>query len=155
MMLYQFNIFLLSDGLDFFFATESGARKLVEFLQSMLPTKTQTAKKLISHDANSNLYNYKYTTAIEVVPVCKDNVICLPKGLAHTLGGIGQICIVHKITSLIHLIDPNTCQSKYTKWLEYYIFLSGHWRGGIYVTCPKKTELDNAVCRLFVNRPFL
>lgn len=98
------------DGLDFFFAAESGSRKLVEFLQAMIPIQSKTAKKLISHDSNSNTYNYKYTTAIEVVPICKDNIVCLPKGLAHSLGGIGRICVVHKVTSLLHLIDPNTCQ---------------------------------------------
>ena len=33
-------------------------------------------------DAKSNEYNYKYTTSVEVVPVCKDNVVCLPKQVA-------------------------------------------------------------------------
>ena len=84
----------------------------MEFLQSVIPVRYQHAKKLISHDASSNIYNYKYTLSVEVVPVCKDNVVCLPARLAHHLGGIGQICVVHKITSLIHLIDPNTCQCK-------------------------------------------
>jgi len=100
----------VGDGLDFYFGAESGARKLVEFFQSVIPIRYQHAKKLISHDMSSNIYNYKYTLSVEVVPICKDNVVCLPHKLAHSLGGIGQICVVYKVTSKLHLIDPNTCQ---------------------------------------------
>ena len=113
------NIFLKllfsTEGLDFFFGSESGARKLVEFIQSVIPIRYQHAKKLISHDASSNIYNYKYTLSVEVVPICKDNVVCLPAKLAHSLGGLGQICVVQKITSLVHLIDPNSCQCELQK----------------------------------------
>ena len=41
-------------------------KTLVEFLQSMIPIKYQHSKKLISHDVNSNTYNYKYTFSVEV-----------------------------------------------------------------------------------------
>jgi nonsense-mediated mRNA decay protein 3 len=101
-----------SEGLDFFFGTESNARKLVDLLQALIPVRYQDSKRLISHDASSNIFNYKYTYSVEVVPVCKDNIVCLPPKLAHSLGGIGQICVVYKVTSLLHLIDPNTCQCK-------------------------------------------
>jgi len=101
---------LAHEGLDFFYGSESGARKMLEFLQSVIPIRYQHAKKLISQDASSNIYNYKYTLSVEVVPICKDNVVCLPAKLAHSLGGLGQICVVQKITTLIHLIDPNSSQ---------------------------------------------
>jgi len=98
------------EGLDFFFATESNAKTLVNFFQSMIPMRYQHSKKLISHDVHSNTYNYKYSYSVEVVPVCKDNVVCLPKKLAMTLGGIGQICVARKVSQMVHLIDPETCQ---------------------------------------------
>ncbi len=85
----------------------------MEFLQSMIPCRAQHSKRLVSHDDHSNVYNYKYTSSVEVVPVCKDNVVCLPRKLAHSLGGIGQVCIVQKVSNLVHLIDPTTCQSKF------------------------------------------
>ena len=107
--------FSFLEGLDFYFGTESSAKKLVDFLQTVIPIRYQHAKKLISHDMSSNVYNYKYTFSVEVVPVCKDNVVCLPPKLAHSLGGIGQICVVQKVTSLVHIIDPTTCQCKYSK----------------------------------------
>jgi len=98
------------DGLDFFFGFEPYARKLVDFLSSVVPIRFNTSKKLISHDQNSNTYNYKYVFSVEVVPICKDNVVCLPLKVARSLGSIGQICHVNKVTHLIHLIDPNTGQ---------------------------------------------
>ena len=83
---------------------------MTEFLQSVIPIRSQQAKKLISQDSKSNEYNYKHTTSVEVVPVCKDNIVCLPSKVAHSLGGIGQVCVVKKVTTMLHLIDPNTCQ---------------------------------------------
>ena len=50
-------------------------RKLVEFLSSVVPIRSQHAKRLVSHDANCNTYNYKYTTSVEIVPICK--VCCI------------------------------------------------------------------------------
>ena len=61
---------------------------------------------------NNTFFHCRYTLSVEVVPICKDNVVCLPDKLAHSLGGIGQICVVYKVTSKLHLIDPNTCQCK-------------------------------------------
>ena len=47
----------------------------MEFLSSVVPIRSQHAKRLVSHDANSNTYNYKYTTSVEIVPICK--VCCI------------------------------------------------------------------------------
>ncbi|KAH9635683.1 hypothetical protein HF086_003407 [Spodoptera exigua] len=98
------------DGLDFFYATESHARKMVDFIQSVLPIKCQHSKKLISHDIHSNIYNYKFTFSIEIVPLSKDSVVCLPKKLTQQLGAISPICLVNRVTSTIHLIDARTGQ---------------------------------------------
>ncbi|XP_049870141.1 60S ribosomal export protein NMD3 [Pectinophora gossypiella] len=98
------------DGLDFFYATESHARKMVDFIQSVLPIKSQYSKKLISHDIHSNIYNSKYTFSIEIVPLSKDSLVCLPKKLTQQLGGISPICLVQSVTSSIHLIDANSGQ---------------------------------------------
>lgn len=47
---------------------------------------------------------------MEIVPVCKDNVVCLSPRLAQSLGNMGQVCVCIRVTSSIHLIDPNTLQ---------------------------------------------
>ncbi|XP_033225369.1 60S ribosomal export protein NMD3 [Belonocnema kinseyi] len=100
----------ISDGIDFYFATEAAARKLIDFLVAVLPCRYQHSKKLISHDIHSNVYNYKFTYSVEIVPLSKDSVICLPKKLTHQLGGISPICLVQKTTSALHLIDPASGQ---------------------------------------------
>merc|ERR1712037_614552 len=108
------------EGLDFFFASEGKGKALVEFLQSMIPIKYAHSKKLISHDSNSNTYNYKYTTSVDVVPICKDNVVVIPKQVAHSLGGIGQVLVVRKVSQALHFIDPDTCQVVDMTAVNYY-----------------------------------
>ncbi|OAD56654.1 60S ribosomal export protein NMD3 [Eufriesea mexicana] len=100
----------IHEGLDFFFANEATARKLVDFLSSVIPCRYDHSKKLISHDIHSNIYNYKFTYSVEIVPISKDSVVCLSRKLSHQLGGINPICLVHKITNHIHLIDVSTGQ---------------------------------------------
>ncbi|XP_050312977.1 60S ribosomal export protein NMD3 [Anthonomus grandis grandis] len=97
-------------GLDFFYATEAHAKKMVDFLTTVLPCKYQHSKKLISHDIHSNVYNYKFTYCVDIVPISKDSVVCLPKKLTRSLGGISPICLVYRVTNAIHLIDPSTGQ---------------------------------------------
>lgn len=105
-------MYFFPDGLDFFYATENQARKMVDFIQSVLPIKSSHSKKLISHDIHSNVYNYKFTFCIEIVPLSKDSLVCLPKKLTNQLGGISPICLVNRVTSFIHLIDASTAQGK-------------------------------------------
>lgn len=110
----------VSDGLDFFFATKQDARALVDFILQNVPCKYKMSEKLISHDAKSNVYNYKYTFSVEIVPVCKDQVICLPAKLARSLGNINQICVCTRVTQTIHLIDSGTCQVAEIRAPIYY-----------------------------------
>lgn len=94
------------EGIDFFYANEGQAKKMLDFLTSVVPCRYQVSKTVISQDIHSNTYNCKFTYSVEIVPVCKDCVVCLPSKLAHQLGGIGQICVVQRVSSTIHLIDP-------------------------------------------------
>ncbi|XP_046962888.1 60S ribosomal export protein NMD3 [Vanessa cardui] len=110
------------EGLDFFYATENHARKMVDFIQSVLPIKCQQSKKLISHDIHSNIYNYKFTFSVEIVPLSKDSVVCLPKKLTQSLGSISPICLVQRVTSTLHLIDAYTgqvCDISSTQYWRY------------------------------------
>ncbi|KAJ3641156.1 hypothetical protein Zmor_027673 [Zophobas morio] len=100
----------IHDGLDFFYATEAHARKMVDFLSAVLPCKSSHSKKLISHDIHSNLYNYKFTYSVEILPVSKDSLVCLPKKLTQQLGGISPLCLVYRVTNSLHLIDPSRAQ---------------------------------------------
>uniref|UniRef100_UPI00358E301C 60S ribosomal export protein NMD3 isoform X1 n=1 Tax=Myxine glutinosa TaxID=7769 RepID=UPI00358E301C len=98
------------DGLDFYFAAKQQARKLVDFLLANVPCRYKMSEKLISHDIHNNTFNYKHSFSVEIAPVCKDEVVCLPRKLAQSLGNMNQLCVCTRVTSAIHLIDPATLQ---------------------------------------------
>jgi len=97
-------------GLDFFYASDNHARRMVDFLLTMVPGKVTTSKRLISHDIHSNNYNYKYNWSVEIAPVSKDSAVCLSKKLRHQLGNLSPLVLVNRVSSSIHLIDPLTAQ---------------------------------------------
>lgn len=100
----------IHEGLDFFYANEAAARKMVDFLVTVIPCRYQSSKKLISHDIHSNIYTYKLSYSVEIVPISKDSVVCLPLKLSQQLGGIKSICLVYRITNSVHLIDVSSGQ---------------------------------------------
>ncbi|KAI4888600.1 hypothetical protein NFI96_021752 [Prochilodus magdalenae] len=100
----------IHEGIDFYYGSKQHAQKMVDFLQCTVPCRSKTSQRLISHDVHSNTYNYKSTFSVEIVPICKDNVVCLSPRLAQSLGNMGQVCVCIQVTSTVHLIDPNTLQ---------------------------------------------
>lgn len=99
------------DGLDFYFYHRSHALRFNSFLNHVVPIRTKQADHLISHDANSNVYRYKYTFSVEILPLCKDDIVCLPPKVATHLGGIGPIVLVTKVSSSLSIVDPFTLQT--------------------------------------------
>ncbi|KAG5269778.1 hypothetical protein AALO_G00206010 [Alosa alosa] len=100
----------IHEGLDFYFGTKQHGQKMVDFLQCTVPCRTKASQRLISHDVHTNEYNYKSAFSVEIVPVCKDNVVCLSPRLAQSLGNMSQVCVCTRVTSTIHLISPSTLQ---------------------------------------------
>ncbi|NXX83980.1 NMD3 protein, partial [Urocolius indicus] len=100
----------IHDGLDFYYSSKQQAQKMVDFLQCTVPCRSKSSQRLISHDIHSNVYNYKSTFSVEIVPICKDSVVCLSPKLAQSLGNMSQICVCIRVTSTVHLIDPTTLQ---------------------------------------------
>lgn len=102
---------LFPDGIDFYFLNRSQALKFIGFLNSVAPVRYKTSDHLVSHDANSNTYRYKYTFSTEIVPLCKDDLLVLPPKLSSYLGGLGPVVIVSRISQSITVTDPLTLQS--------------------------------------------
>ncbi|XP_038052083.1 60S ribosomal export protein NMD3-like [Patiria miniata] len=128
-------------GLDFYYTTKDHASKMVDFLMGVVPCKYKTSQQLISHDVHNNTYNYKYTFSVEIVPVCKDNVVCLPKKLARSLGNIGQICICTRVTAAIQVIDPLTLQVA-------EIPANNYWRSPFNSLCDPKQLTEYTVLQV-------
>ncbi|CAA96689.2 60S ribosomal export protein NMD3 [Caenorhabditis elegans] len=97
-------------GIDFYFAKQQEARKFVDFLMTVLPCKYHYAQELVSHDTKNNTYDYKHTFCVEIVPICRDNIVCLPKKQAQQYGNMSQIVLCLRVSNVITLIDPNNLQ---------------------------------------------
>lgn len=103
------NIVDLPDGLDFHFARKQEASSLVNFIRSHLCVKIDTVStQLVTHDAKSNTCLNKYVQKIELCPICRDDLVFLPKRIATMLGGVPQVMLCNKITTGMHLVDPFT-----------------------------------------------
>ncbi|OMO77440.1 Nonsense-mediated mRNA decay NMD3 family protein [Corchorus olitorius] len=110
----------MDQGIDFFFANRSHAVRFVEFLGKVAPTRYRNDKHLVSHDPKSNNYNYKYTFSVEISPVCREDLICLPPRVAVSLGNFGPLVICTKVTNNIALLDPFTLRQSFLDSDQYW-----------------------------------
>ncbi|OJJ37602.1 hypothetical protein ASPWEDRAFT_461271 [Aspergillus wentii DTO 134E9] len=105
------NIKEAKDGLDFFFAKRNHAEKMVDFLTSVAPAKTKKSQELISMDIHTSTKSYKFTYSMELIPICKDDLVALPIKLARSLGNISPLTLCYRVGSSVNLLDPNTLQT--------------------------------------------
>lgn len=105
------NIKAQPDGLDFFFQSRSHAIKFVDFLQAVVPCRYSTSEQLISLDTHSGHSTFKFTFSLEIVPICKDDLVFLPSRTVRALGGICPLVLCTRVGTSIHFIDPNTLRT--------------------------------------------
>ncbi|KAG6918622.1 hypothetical protein DXG01_013033 [Tephrocybe rancida] len=101
----------VKDGLDFFYSSRSHALKMVEFLQGVVPVRSKSSEQIISSDTHTNTANFKYTYSVEIIPICKDDLVCIPPKQARQLSNISPLTICTRVGNSIHLLDPATLQS--------------------------------------------
>ncbi|CAJ1350962.1 unnamed protein product, partial [Effrenium voratum] len=99
------------DGLDFFFSRERDAQDFVAFLKSWAVVRHHESKHLVSHNAQNTTYRFKRTTCIEVCPVCRDDLVYLPRKVAQALGGLPPLMLCTKAASQLCLLDPVSMRS--------------------------------------------
>ncbi|KAH7687378.1 nonsense-mediated mRNA decay protein 3 [Dioscorea alata] len=109
-----------SSGVDFFFGHRSHAMKFVEFVSGVVPVRRRSDKQLVSHDTKSNNYNYKYTFSVEICPICREDLICLPPKVSNSLGNLGPLVICAKVSNSILLVDPETLRTAFLDADEYW-----------------------------------
>ncbi|BGP31845.1 ribosome-binding protein [Rhodotorula toruloides] len=98
----------VKDGLNFFYASKQHALKMVDFLNGVAPVRTKTSEQLISLDTQNATTNKKETYSVEIVPICKDDLVCMPTKTARSLSNIGQLAVCHRVGNQVYLIDPLT-----------------------------------------------
>ncbi|GJJ14763.1 hypothetical protein Clacol_009031 [Clathrus columnatus] len=101
----------VKDGLDFFYAQRSHAIRMTEFLAGVVPVRTKSSEQLLSMDTQSNTANFKFTYSVEIIPICKDDLICLPLKQARSLGNISQLLVCTRVGNSVHFVDPSTLQT--------------------------------------------
>jgi len=108
------------EGLDFHFTQRSHGQRFADFIGSCVPEQQKNSRHLISHDMNSNKYNYKYTILCELCPICVDDVVHVPKGHSANLSGAAPLMLCHKVSTAIRLVDPLTLRSYNVPPAEYF-----------------------------------
>ncbi|XP_065869143.1 uncharacterized protein [Euphorbia lathyris] len=98
----------MDHGIDFFFGNQSHGERFVQFIRQYAPVKHRNAEQLVSHDTHTNTCNYKCTSSVEISPICREDLICLPPKVGCSLGNFGPIVICTKVTKNIALLDPLT-----------------------------------------------
>ncbi|KAJ5690640.1 60S ribosomal export protein NMD3 [Penicillium macrosclerotiorum] len=108
--LKEVNIGSGGGGLDFFFAAKNSAERVQEFVSAVVPCKMKRSQELISEDTHSGKKSYKWTISLEIVPICRDDLVCMPMKLARQLGNVSPLTLCHRIGTAITLMDPQTLQ---------------------------------------------
>lgn len=95
-------------GMDFFFKQKNQAEKVVNFISTHLPTKSKFSKKHISTDARTNKPRYELTYAVDIVPLGRGDLVMMPVNLQAKNSSAGELVLVSKVASSVHLLNPLT-----------------------------------------------
>jgi len=114
------NIIEVGDGLDFFFNHLQKCRRFCDFLSQFVPLRFTTSRKLISFDEKSATAKHKDSFSVEIAPICKDDLVALPTGVAHRHGTISPFVLCVKVTNSLHFIDCNSLQHAEINAFNYF-----------------------------------
>lgn len=101
----------IHEGIDFYMGNRAHGTKLVDFLQSVVPIRYRHDKQLVSHNEHENNYNYKYTFSVEIAPICKDDLVCLPAKVCKENGNVGPVLLCIRVTAALLFMDPLTLRT--------------------------------------------
>lgn len=122
------NIKTVREGIDFYFDSRSHAIKFVDFLNAVVPVRSKTSEQLITQDVHSGDSTYKFTFSVEIVPICKDDLVFLPGKTARHLGGISPLVLCTKVGTSLHFIEPSSLNiadiPTHLYWREPFISLA-------------------------------
>jgi len=80
-------------------------------LNSVAPVRSKKSQELISVDIHTSTKSYKFSYSVELIPICKDDLVAVPIKLAKQIGNISPLCICYRIGTSINLLDPSTLQT--------------------------------------------
>lgn len=113
-------IMTFRDGMDFYFLEKQNAARFLDFLEGVIPIESKYARKLVSADNHSNTANYKHNYGVTIAPICKDDLVVLPRKLAQNCSNISPLVLVKAITAEIQVLDPLTCERQSINSEKYF-----------------------------------
>ena len=93
------------DGLDIMFARRQHAQRFVSLLHGLAPCRSKASAAVIASNAKQGTSNVKHTYAVEVAPVCRGDLVRLPRG-AQPNGAVSAWALVVGVGSGLRLLDP-------------------------------------------------
>lgn len=108
------------DGIDFFFGRTQDSEKMLAWLAQNVPIRSKKSGQLISEDIQNSAKSMKFTVSVEIAPICREDLVVLPKSLARSHGQMPLLCLCYKINNSVHLIDPNTLRTTQINSAEYW-----------------------------------
>jgi nonsense-mediated mRNA decay protein 3 len=79
--------------------------------ETNLSSRSKSSEQLLSTDTHTNTANYKFTYSVEIIPICKDDLVCIPAKLARQLSNISPLTLCVRVGNTIQLLDPSTLRS--------------------------------------------
>jgi len=107
------------EGIDFYFPKRQAAEKLVALVSQYSMARVKASKQLVTHNEKNGTANLRFTWAVEVAPVCKDDLVCLPRATLASLGG-SPLRLVAKASRALHLVDPLTAEVAICSESQYW-----------------------------------
>jgi nonsense-mediated mRNA decay protein 3 len=101
----------VKDGLDFYYAARNQAEKFVDFLGSVAPVRSKKSQELISMDIHTSTKSYKFSYSVELVPICKDDLVAIPIKLAKQIGNISPLGLCYRVGTSVNILNPSTLQT--------------------------------------------
>jgi len=125
------------DGLDFFFGLQNQCLKFLTFIQTILPIRWKEAKKLVGDDKKTQREVYTFNYSVEIPPISKDELVCLPPKICSSYGGINPLLICSKIANTLHFRDPFS--------LKEYIFSNEEYWNYEFIASCTRTSLQEFI----------
>lgn len=101
------NVKKRKDGIDFYYLNKNNVHKMIKFLEYSIGTKLLVSNRLITEDKNNNKMKYKFSYSVEIISLCKDDLVILDEEFAKKRS-ISRMVLVTRVTRKITLVDPLT-----------------------------------------------
>lgn len=77
----------------------------------LITHRSKGSEQLLSTDTHSGTANFKFTYSVEIVPICKDDLVCIPLKQARQFSNISPLTLCTRVGNSFQLLDPATLQT--------------------------------------------